>query len=114
MSQRKRPAPPAAQPKPFLTPGGSPFRHAVERRSAVVAVFLHRLPRALPGLIVIGLLAAGLLAPPLASGIVLLVVAALLAWLVFLSWPAIKPPAKLIRLLVIAMVIGYALDRLVA
>lgn len=114
MSQRKRPpAPPPAQPKPFLTPGGSPFRHAVERRSAIVAVFLHRLPRAVPGLIVIGLVAAGLLTPPMVSGVVLLVVAALLAWLVFLSWPAIQPPAKAVRLLVIAMVIGYALARLV-
>ena len=104
---------PAPQPKPFLTPGGSPFRHAVERRSATVAVFLHGLPRALPGLVVIALVAGGLLAPAPWNGLVMLVVAALLVWLVFLSWPAIRPPAKVIRVVVIALVIGYALSQLV-
>jgi hypothetical protein len=110
---RQRPAAPPASPKPFLTPNGSPFRHAVERRSAVVAVFLHRLPRAVPGLVVVALVAAGLLAPPAVSGVVLLVVAALLTWLVFLSWPALPAPGKAVRLLVIALVTGYALSRLV-
>jgi hypothetical protein len=77
-------------------------------------VFLARLPRALPGLLVIGLVAGGLLAPPAVGGVLLLVVAVLLAWLVFLSWPALRPPAKAVRLLVIAMVAGYALSRLAA
>jgi hypothetical protein len=99
------------EPKPFLTPGGSAFRHAVERRSAIVAVFLHRLPRAVPGLIVVGLVATGLLAPPVVSGVVLLVVAALLLWLVFLSWPAIPAQARALRTVVIAIVVAYALSR---
>lgn len=102
---------PPPQPRPFLTPGGSPFRHAVERRSATVAVFLSHLPRALPGLLVVSLVAAGLLAPPPANGVVLLVVALLLAWLVYLSWPAIPAQAKAIRVVVIALVVGYALSR---
>ena len=111
---RPRQGQPPGPPKPFLTPGGSPFRHAVERRSAVFAVFLHKLPRALPGLVVIGLVAAGLLAPAPWNGLVMLVVGALLTWLVFLSWPAIRPPAKAVRLVVIAMVLGYAIAQLVA
>ena len=97
--------------RPFLTPGASPFRTAVERRSAKVVVFLRGLPRPVPGLLVVGLVAAGLLAPPLVSGVALLVVALLLAWLVFLSWPAVPAPGRAIRVVVIAMVTAYALVR---
>jgi hypothetical protein len=99
--------------RPFLTPGASPFRTAVERRSAVVVIFLRRLPRVVPSLLVIGLVAAGLLAPPVAGGVALLVIGALLGWLVYLSWPALPPPARAIRAVVIAVVFAYAISRLV-
>jgi hypothetical protein len=98
--------------RPFLTPGASPFRAAVERRSATVIVFLRHLPRALPGLLVLGMIALGLFAPPVVSGIVLLFVAALLGWLVYLSWPALPPPGRAVRLVVFAIVVAYGLVRL--
>lgn len=98
--------------RPFLTPGASPFRAAVERRSAVFVVFLRRLPRAVPGLVVIGLVALGLIAPGAVGGIALLAVALLLTWLVFLSWPAVPPPGRVIRLVVVALVVAYAIVRL--
>lgn len=69
-------------------------------------------PKALPGLLLLGLVAAGLLAPPVWGAAGLLLVALFLTWLVYLSWPAIRLPAKAIRVLVIAMVVGYALARL--
>jgi hypothetical protein len=102
----------APEPKPFLTEDGSAFRHGVERRSAVVLVFLSRLPRALPGIIVIGLILAALVAPPVVSAAVLFVVAALLVWLVYLSWPSVPLPGRLVRLVVIAVVVAYAFVRL--
>jgi hypothetical protein len=89
-----------------------PFRHAVERRSAVVLVFLSRLPRAVPGLLVAALVAGGLLAPAGVGGVLLLAVAALLIWLVYLSWPSVPPPGRAIRLVVIALVVAYGLVRL--
>ena len=98
--------------KPFLTPDATPFRRTVERRSAIVLVFLAKLPRAVPGLLALGLVAAGLLAPPVAGGVLLLVVAALLGWLVYLSWPAVPAQGRAIRVVVIALVIGYALSRI--
>ncbi|HEX8003534.1 MAG TPA: DUF6703 family protein [Mycobacteriales bacterium] len=98
--------------RPFLTPGATPFRAAVERRSAHVVVFLRGLPRPLPGLVVVGLVAAGLLAPPVVGGVALLLVAVLLTWLVFLSWPSVPPPGRAIRVVVVALVIAYALVRL--
>jgi hypothetical protein len=97
--------------KPFLTPGGSPFRRAVERRSAFVLVFLRSLPRAVPGLMVVGLLVAALLAPPVVSAVALLVVALLLVWLTFLSWPVVPAQGRAVRLVVIAVVIAYAIAR---
>jgi hypothetical protein len=92
--------------------GGTPFRQSVERRSAVFLVFLAKLPRAVPGLLVAALVAGGLLAPPVLGGVLLLLVAALLIWLVYLSWPSVPPPARLLRLVVIALVLAYALVRL--
>ncbi len=103
-----------SEPRPFLTPGASPFRAAVERRSATVVVFLRHLPRALPGILVLGLVAAGLLAPPVAGGVALLFVAVVLTWLVFLSWPAVPPPGRAVRLVVLAIVVAYGLVRLVS
>lgn len=100
-------------PTPFLTPGGTPFRHSVERRSAVALVFLHRLPRAVPGLIVLALAGAGLVAPPAVSGIALMLVAALLIWLVYLSWPTVPAVGRAVRLVVIAIVVAYAASRFV-
>ena len=98
--------------RPFLTPNASPFRTSVERRSAKMLVFLRGLPRPVPGLLVLALVAAGLLAPPVIGGIALLFVALLLAWVAFLSWPGVPPPARAIRLVVLAMVVAYALARL--
>jgi len=90
------------------------FRNDVERRSAVVLVFLSKLPRALPGLVVIGAVAAALLAPPVVGGVLLLFVAAVLGWLAYLSWPRLPGQARAIRLAVFALVLGYALSRLVS
>jgi len=97
--------------RPFLTPDASPFRLAVERRSAALLVFLRGLPRPVPGLIVLALVAAGLVAPPVLGGIALLLVALVLAWVAYLSWPGVPPPARAIRLVVLALVIAYAFVR---
>ena len=90
------------------------LRATVERRSALVLVFLRGLPRPVPGLAVVGLVVAGLLAPPVAGGIALLLVAALLAWLMYLSWPAVAPTGRAVRLVVLAIVVAYGLVRLVS
>jgi hypothetical protein len=112
--QRRAAADPASPPKPFLTPGASPFRHAVERRSATVLVFLSKLPRALPGLLVAGLVVLALLAPAGVSAAALFAVAALLVWLVYLSWPSVPATGRLVRVVVIAVVVAYAVARATA
>jgi hypothetical protein len=113
VAKRKGPTPRrVADPAlPFLTPDGSPLRAAVERRSATVIVFLSHLPRAVPGLLVVFLVAAGLLAKPAISGVALLVVGLLLTWLVFLSWPRLPATGRVVRCVVIAIVFAYAISR---
>ena len=103
---------PGASPTPFFTPGASPLRHAVERRSAVVLVFLRGLPRPVPGLVMLGVLALGILAHGLPGTLGLLVVAALLGWFSYLGWPAVRPVGRAVRLAVIALTLGYAVVKL--
>ncbi|HVE64849.1 MAG TPA: DUF6703 family protein [Mycobacteriales bacterium] len=103
---------PAPSPRPFLTPEASPRRRAIERRSAVVLLFLRGLPRALPALLVLGVVAGGLALPGVAGAVCLVLAALVLVWLVYLSWPALSPAGRAIRVLVIAAVVVLALDRI--
>jgi hypothetical protein len=104
------PDPHASRP-PFLTPGASALRHSVERRSATALLFLRSLPKALPPLVVVGLLAGGVLLHGIAAALCFSGVAALFGWLLFLSWPALAPQARVVRLAVlIAMLFGVVLN----
>lgn len=106
-----RPPAPAPEPRPFLTPNATPFRREVERRSAIVVLFLRQLPRALPALIVLGVVAGGLALPGVAGAVCLVLSALILGWLVYLSWPALSLPGRLVRLVVIGTVFALASGR---
>ena len=86
-----------------------PFRRRVELRSAVVLARVSRLPGWLPMVVVVGLTAGGLLVPGPAGAALLAVLALLLAWLAYLGWPALTPPARLARVLVLALVLAGAI-----
>ena len=88
------------------------FRRRVELKAGPLVVLLHRLPRVVPFLLVAALLLAGLGLMGLAGGVLLLVLAALLALLLTLSWPALPPPARLLRVATVALVVGAALNYL--
>ena len=89
----------------------TPFRRAVEQRSAVVLIWLRSMPQWLPFLAVLALVLGGLLAPAALGAVLLLVVFVLLVWLVFLSWPALAASARLIRILALAVVLGAVIQR---
>jgi hypothetical protein len=72
-------------------------------RSARVLVFIATLPRALPFLIVAGLIAAGVLLHGAAAAVCLLLVVVLFGWLLYLSWPALPPNARVIRVAVVTV-----------
>jgi hypothetical protein len=100
-----------ASPRPFLTPGASPFRQSVERRSAVAVVALRALPKAMPGLLVLALLAGALIVQGVGGAVLVLVVALLLTWLVYLSWPALPGAGRAVRLATIAALVAFAVNR---
>ena len=92
-----------------------PFRRRVERRSAGLLARLGRLPTWLPLVLVVALTAGGLLLPGPAGAFLLAVLALLVAWLAYLSWPALPPNARMLRLAVLGLVVlaaarQYTLD----
>ncbi len=94
------------QPKrPFMTPDASPFRREVERRSLVAVLFLRGLPKAVPALLVLGVVAAGIAVDGPLGVLCYLMSVLLLSWLVYLSWPALPPVGRAVRVVVIGGVI---------
>ncbi len=88
------------------------MRAALERRSAPLLVRLHGAPRWVTFIGLAALLLLGLLLPFRLAGLLLLVVAAFLGWLLALSWPLLSGQGRLLRVLVVAIVLGAGIGRL--
>jgi hypothetical protein len=73
-----------------------------------VVVLVGRMPRWVPFVVVAVLLVGGLVAQGVLGGGLLAVLAALLGVLLTLSWPALQPAARLLRLAVVALVVVRA------
>ncbi len=113
---RRRPGQPRPLPsgRSLLTPQtqATSGRQSLERRSAVMLLWLHQLPVwVLPVLLVV-FLAIGVSVGGVIGAIALAVVAAVLLWLATVSWPRLSLPSRLIRVLTIAVVLGVAVLRL--
>ena len=77
-------------------------------RSQVVLVLLSRLPRAVVLLSVVALVVGGLALPGIGGALLLVLVGGLLAWLLSVAWPVLAPPARAMRLVTVAALLGYA------
>ena len=87
-------------------------RLAVEKRSAPVLVLLTQQHKAVIPLVSVLLLIGGL-ALPVALGVVcLLLLAAFVGWLTYLSWPAIVGAARAVRLATLGLIVIAAAARL--
>jgi uncharacterized protein DUF6703 len=97
------------------SPAASGLRRRVERWSATPLVFLHQLPRWLLPVVLVALLLAGMLGTGWVGAAALLVLAALLGWLAYLSWPSTPPQGRLLRLaafvVLILLAAGHAFGR---
>ena len=91
----------------------TPLRRAVERRSILILTYLRLLPGWLVFVLTLGLVVAGLFGPPALGAGVLLVLAALIAWITYLAWPVLTPGGRLGRLGALALVAAAAVHRLV-
>jgi hypothetical protein len=104
-SSRRRPTPRGQR---MYTPGASPARRSVEQASARPLAMLHQLPAWLPPLIAVALLITGLAVRGVVGAVALCLMAALLAWLAFMSWPGLSSRGRLGRVLAIACVLAVA------
>ncbi len=89
-----------------------PFRDSIERRSVVMLTYLNGLPRVAPFTLMLGLLLAGLLTTGILAFTSLILVAAFLAWLLYIGWPQMSLPARVLRLLSTLLVAGVAINQL--
>jgi Family of unknown function (DUF6703) len=97
------------------SPAASGPRRTVERWSATPLVYLHQLPRWVLPVVLAALLLAGMLGTGWVGAVALLVLAALLGWLAYLSWPSMPLPGRLLRLgalvVLILLAAGHAFGR---
>jgi hypothetical protein len=90
----------------LYTSGASAARRSVERRSAAPLAYLHQLPAILPPLVLAALLVTGLAARGWIGAAALCVVAAVLGWLAFLSWPGLTGRGRAGRAAAIACMLA--------
>jgi hypothetical protein len=107
-----RPRSPGGQPVPAgqgpYTPGASGTRMAVERSSARPLIFLRQLPWWLPLIFVLALMITGFVVPGWIGAVALVLVAAFLAWLAFISWPRVNTRGRLLRVVAVASMLTAA------
>lgn len=101
MSKSRRPTPPATG-----------VRARTERLSEPALRWLSARPSFLLPVFSLVLLVAGLAAAPLIGVALLGVLGLLLAWLSFLSWPAVGARERLLRLVVLALVLVALVGRI--
>ena len=93
-------------------PPATGLRRTVERRSGPLLAFLSQQPKLLIPIVSLALLIAGLALPGVAGVICLLLLTLLVSWLAYLSWPAVVGPARIVRLVVVALLLGLTVQHL--
>lgn len=96
----------------WTTPSAGPLRRAIERRSAVVLVFLHQSNRAVLGLFIGALLLLGLIVTGPVGFVALLLIATLVGWLSYLAAPRLGVGQRLLRVAGVAVVVAAAIGQL--
>lgn len=88
------------------------LRAAVNARSRPILARLARMPRIFIPTVVLFLMVLGLSAPLVVALPAFAVLAAFVGWLAYLSWPALDTGGRLIRVLMLAVVIGAAVAQI--
>jgi hypothetical protein len=92
--------------------GPGRLRLKVEQVSAPVLVRLSTLPRAVPFVVMLALIVAGLWVQGIVGFALILVGVLFLGWLLYLGWPALRPPERLMRMSVVVLGSGLAVIQL--
>jgi len=91
----------------------TPFRRAVELKAGPILVLVAKLPKVVPFLAVLALLLAGLFAEGLTGALLLGLLGLVLGVLLYLAWPALEQPARVLRGLIVVLVLARAVSFLV-
>ena len=100
---------PAAAPAASASSGRARF----EARSARTLTTLHRMPRWVLPVVLAAVLLLGLALPSRWAGLLLLLLAAFLGWLLALAWPLVDARGRLLRSLVVLALLVVGVLRLV-
>jgi hypothetical protein len=95
-----------------MTPDAGPVRALVERRSALVVIWLAHVPRAIPPLAIVVVFLTGLVLPGVAGAVLLLVTVVAMGLLSYLAWPSVPARLRMIRLAILLAMLGFALSKL--
>jgi hypothetical protein len=96
--------PPSSQP--------GPARLALERASLPLLSRVARLPRAVPFLVLLGLLVAGVVVGGPVGAVLIGLVVLVVAWMLVLAWPALSPVERLGRFAVLLLAAALCLVQL--
>ncbi len=107
----QRPPQRPSQPKgaPARPPGSTGARRSLENASALPITFLHQLPRWVAPSVLAGLFVLGAFVRGWVGAVAIGLVALVIGWLASLSWPALNPPGRVLRVLIVALLIAFAL-----
>ena len=89
-----------------------PLRTAVERRSATLLVVLSGQPRWLLPVVTAALLGGVVLLPRAPAAVCLAVLHALVGWLSYLSWPAVDPRGRAVRVVGLGLLVVLGVQSL--
>lgn len=112
---RRKPTPPPRAPRaarePLVQQPAPGLRGKVERASAPALVWLSSRPRFFLPVLSAALLIAGLASPTAVGVPLLLLLAALVGWLSYLSWPVVTGVQRALRLGTVGLVLAAAVGR---
>ncbi|MDN5765624.1 MAG: hypothetical protein L0H96_23075 [Humibacillus sp.] len=89
------------------------FRSRVEHASYPLMERLNSLPRAVSLVALLAVLAVGLIAPRPFGGLAFLLVTIFVGWLLFLTWPRLSMPERMMRIAVLVLTLAVAVVRMV-
>lgn len=90
----------------------SALRTAIDRASAPALVRLSKLPKLVPFVVMLAILVAGIFVGGIVGFLLILLAVLFLGWLLYLGWPGLALPERLMRLAVIVLAAGLAITRL--
>ena len=109
-TQHRNPARGSGSSRPTTSSTG--WRLSLEKASVRPLLVLKSLPSWLVPVLLAAVMVAGLMIPSPWAGLLLLLPAFFLLWLLLLSWPLLSTTGKLVRVLVILVLVGATWFRL--